>query len=109
MSQGVPGVAFHKGLAEAPPVTKTCPAVPGARVVHPVALQYNISPCVKPKALPNIAASVCALGTAVIPLILAKTDPVTTVAKDTVPVLVIGPPVNPAPVATLVTVPAFCA
>src|SRR5512146_1824259 len=49
--------------------------------------------------------SVLAIGAAEPPLMLASRSPSAIEASETVPVPVIGPPVRPVPVATLVTVP----
>ena len=95
----------QEGLAAAPPDTRICPFVPGGRASHPEADRYRISPWVEP-ITSRIELGAVGVGAAVDPAVFASTVPVETGASESVPLRVIGPPVNPAPLATLCTVPA---
>src|ERR1019366_6408024 len=95
-------IAAHVGLAEAPPVCRKYPAVPGDNFVYTVALLSRILPWVL-SIVSIIAVSVLANGAALPPVILAKILLLAIAAREIVPVDVIVPPVKPVPVATDVT------
>lgn len=79
--------------------------VPGAKTSQFDAPRYRILPCVDPMVSSRIAVIVLAIGVAEPPEMLAKISWLAMLANESVPVVVIGPPVRPVPAATLVTVP----
>jgi hypothetical protein len=94
------------GFAAEPPLCNTCPEVPGAKADHVEDPRYNTLPCVL-EIESRIGEIAVAVGAALEPEVLAKIVLLAMLARDSVPVVVIGPPVSPVPDDTLVTLPEF--
>jgi len=88
------------------PIVRTWPLVPAASACHPVppAARYRTDPVPDP-ITSKIALGAVAVGCCDTPDTLAKSVPSAIASRPIVPVVVIGPPVTPLFVATLVTVP----
>jgi len=101
-----PAPAAQDGSAPVPPLVSTAPEAPAGNAAQTVAPRYSTIPRVAPSAWSSSKVSAVPPGAAVPPLMLASTLLSPTVASDSVPLDVIGPPVRPAPELTVVTVPA---